>query len=121
MSLLNRRAVLALALAAAIAPLSFSSYAADAPAVEMAGAWSPAPLNDDAVKKAAQFALAAQAQQARTPLTLLSIKHARRQVVAGTNYSMNLMVHTEGKRRLVIAQVWAKPDGSMHLTRWHWV
>ncbi len=121
MSLLNRRAALALALAAASAPQSFPSFAAPAPEITMDGAWSPVPLNDEAVKKAAQFALVAQAQQARSQLTLLSIKHARRQVVAGTNYSMNLMVHTEGKRRLVIAQVWAKLDGSMHLTRWHWV
>jgi hypothetical protein len=34
---------------------------------------------------------------------------------------MNLMVQGEGPRRLVIAEVWVKPDGSMELTRWHWV
>jgi hypothetical protein len=34
---------------------------------------------------------------------------------------MNLMVQSEGKRHLVIAVVWVKPDGGMELTRWHWV
>ena len=116
-----RRAALALALAAASASLSFPLFAADAPEQATVGAWSPAPLNDDAVKRAAQFALTAQAQQARSQLTLLAIKHARRQAAAGTNYSMNLMVQTEGKRRLVIAEVWAKLDGTLQLTRWHWV
>lgn len=78
-------------------------------------------MQDEGVKKAAQFALEAQERHTRSRLTLLAIKHARQQVVAGTNYSMNLMVQSEGKRRLVIAQVWTKPDGSMQLTRWHWV
>jgi hypothetical protein len=69
----------------------------------------------------AKFAVQEQARQSRSELKLLAIKHARHQVVAGSSYSMNLMVHSEGRRRLVIAVVWLKPDGSMELTRWHWV
>jgi hypothetical protein len=45
----------------------------------------------------------------------------RLQVVSGSNFSMNLMVMSEGKRRLAIAVVWSKLDGSLELTRWHWV
>jgi hypothetical protein len=54
-------------------------------------------------------------------LKLLTVKHARRQEGSGTQYSMNLMVRAEGKRRLAIAVVWVRPDGSMELIRWHWV
>jgi hypothetical protein len=43
------------------------------------------------------------------------------QVVAGVNYSMNLMIESEGARRLVIVVVWVHPDGSQELTGWHWV
>lgn len=85
------------------------------------GGWSAAGLQDEHVIKAARFALLEQARLSQVAFKLLAIKHARQQVVAGTNYSMNLMVQTEGKRRLVIAVVWTKPDGSMELTRWHWV
>ena len=114
-------AVPALLLASACLSISVHALAADLLAAPIAGGWSGAPLQDENVKKAAQFAIATQERQTRTPCKLLAIKHARQQVVAGTNFSMNLMVQAEGKRRLVIAEVWAKPDGSMQLTRWHWV
>jgi hypothetical protein len=70
---------------------------------------------------AARFAMLEQARQSSMELKLITIKHARHQVVAGSHYSMNLMVQSEGKRHLVIAVVWVKPDGGMELTRWHWV
>jgi hypothetical protein len=73
------------------------------------------------VVKTAKFAVVEQSRHMRSDVKLLSVKHARQQVVVGTNYSMNLMVHAEGKPHLVIAVVWVKPDGSMELTRWHWV
>ena len=114
-------AVAALALASAGLTLSPSLHAADLAAAPIAGGWSSASLQDDNVKKAAQFALTAQEHQSRASFKLLAIKHARQQVVAGTNYSMNLMIQAEGKRRLVIAEVWAKLDGTLQLTRWHWV
>ena len=114
-------AVAALALASAGLTLSLSSHSADIATAPIAGGWSAAPLQDENVKKAAQFALTAQENQSHTSFKLLAIKHARQQVVTGTNYSMNLMIQTEGKRRLVIAEVWAKLDGSLQLTRWHWV
>ena len=86
-----------------------------------ADGWRAADLQDDKVVKAARFALQEQARHSRAAIKLLAIKHARQQVVRGMHYSMNLMLQTEGKRRLVIAVVWTKPDGSMELTRWHWV
>ncbi|NVO05645.1 MAG: hypothetical protein HXX19_06750 [Rhodoferax sp.] len=91
------------------------------PAPSLPGGWSAAPSRDVQVVKAARFAVAEQTRQTQMPVKLLAIKHVRQQVVAGMNYSMNLLVQSEGQRRLVIAVVWAKPDGSMELTRWHWV
>lgn len=112
---------MALAMVFAIS-LHFSiAHAADSGAQPMAGGWISVPSQEEAVVKAARFALQEQARVSHSPLKLLAIKHARQQVVAGTNISMNLMVMAEGKKRLVIAVVWTKPDGSMELTRWHWV
>jgi hypothetical protein len=98
-----------------------SAQAADLGSPALAGGWSAAGLQDEPVVRAARFALQEQARQSQVGFKLLAIKHARQQVVAGMNYSMNLMVQSDGKRRLVIAVVWTKPDGSMELTRWHWV
>jgi hypothetical protein len=98
-----------------------SAIAADLGVAVVAGGWSPIASKDDQVIRSARFAVQEQARQSRTELKLLSIKHVRQQVVAGSNFSMNLMVNSEGKRRLVIAVVWVNPDGSMQLTRWHWV
>ena len=104
-----------------VAALLSSALAADLGVQTLAGGWTSIASQDEQVLRTAKFAVLEQARQSRSELKLLSIKHARQQVVAGSNFSMNLMVQSEGKRRLVIAVVWVKPDGSMQLTRWHWV
>jgi hypothetical protein len=104
-----------------IAALLSGAIAADLGAQAPPGGWSSVGTQNDQVVVSAKFAVQEQARQSRSELKLLAIKHARHQVVAGSSYSMNLMVHSEGRRRLVIAVVWLKPDGSMELTRWHWV
>jgi hypothetical protein len=111
----------ALAAASTLALPSTSAQAADLGAPAIVGGWVSVPSRDDQVLKAARFAMLEQARQSSMELKLIAIKHARHQVVAGSNFSMNLMVLSEGKKRLAIAVVWAKPDGSMELTRWHWV
>ncbi len=104
-----------------IAALLSGAIAADLGIQALPGGWSSVGTQNDQVMVSAKFAVQEQARQIRSELKLLSIKHARQQVVAGSNFSMNLMVLSEGKRRLVIAVVWVKLDGSMELTRWHWV
>jgi hypothetical protein len=111
----------ALFLAAAFFFHSPLVFAGDGFAPALAGGWAAASLQDEAVVKAARFAVHEQARRSGAELRLLSVKHARQQVVAGINYSMNLMVQGEGKHHLVIAVVWVKPNGDMELTRWHWV
>ena len=112
-----RRAFVAPCVALAAAFVFTSSLAAQ----PIAGGWHSVPVQEESVVKAARFALKEQTRQFHTPIKLLAIKHARQQVVAGSNFSMNLMVESEGHKRLIIAVVWVKPDGAMELTRWHWV
>ncbi len=104
-----------------IAALLSGAIAADVGAQALPDGWSSVGTQNDQVIVSAKFAVQEQVRQSRAELKLLSIKHARHQVVAGSNYSMNLMVLSEGKRRLVIAVVWVKLDGGMELTGWHWV
>ncbi len=115
------RALVALAVASAVALNTGAAYAANLPTQAVAGGWISVASQEEMVLKSARFAVAEQSRRMHSELRLLSIKHARQQVVAGTNYSMNLMVQGEGKHHLVIAVIWVKPDGSMELTRWHWV
>ncbi len=114
-------AALALAFVPALYFMVSPAHAGGLPVSNLAGGWSAAVSRDAVVVKAAHFALVEQIRQTRNPLKLLAIKHVRQQVVAGTHYSMNLLVQSEGQRRLVIAVVWMRLDGSMELTRWHWV
>jgi hypothetical protein len=85
------------------------------------GEWAAAPSRDVQVVKAARFALAEQVKLTQNPLKLLAIKHVRQRELVDMHYSMNLLVLSEGRRRLAIAVVTASPDGAMVLTRWHWV
>lgn len=115
------RALAALAVASAVAFPVGVAHAIDPQAQAAAGGWVSVPLKEDAVVRSARFAIGEQSRRMRSELKLLAIKHARQQVVDGSHYSMNLMVQSEGKRHLVVVAVRVKPDGSMELTRWHWV
>jgi uncharacterized protein YfaP (DUF2135 family) len=120
---LTRGACTALAMVSAMA-LYFhwtAAPAANLSAQAPEGGWNPAELQNEQVVKAARFALSEQTRQTQVAFKLLAIKHARQQMAQGAHYSMNLMVQSEGKRHLVIAVVWIKPNGGMELTRWHWV
>jgi hypothetical protein len=98
-----------------------TAMAADLGVPVVPGGWTSVASHDDEVTRLARFAVLEQGRKSGSELKLLAVKHARHQVVAGSQYSMNLMVQSEGKRHLVIAVVWLKPDGGMELTRWHWV
>jgi hypothetical protein len=117
----TRGALVALTMVLAISLHLTIAHAADLGVQPVAGGWTSVSSQDETVVKAARFAVQEQVRQSHSPIKFISIKHARQQVVAGSNISMNLMVMAEGKKRLVIAVVWAKLDGSMELTRWHWV
>jgi hypothetical protein len=119
--ILIRGAFASFGFATALTSVLTCAIAADLGAPDEPGGWTSVAAQDDQVMVTARFAVLEQARQSGSALKLLSIKHARHQFVAGSNISMNLMVLSEGRRRLAIAVVWIKPNGSMELTRWHWV
>ena len=84
------------------------------------GGWSSAPVDDARVKLAAQNAVAAQSLREGRPLELKSIAGVERQVVAGINYRMRLVVIRDGAEAAAAALVWGKLNGSYELTSWTW-
>ena len=97
------------------------AFAADTPANSnqpaLAGGYSPAEIDSEA-RKVAEFAVKAQAKASGSPLRLVKILKAERQVVAGLNYRLEIEV-TDGSNHLKAhAVVWRKLDGSLALTSW---
>ncbi|MEI6279435.1 MAG: cystatin domain-containing protein [Verrucomicrobiae bacterium] len=83
----------------------------------LAGGYSPAEIDSEA-RKVAEFAVKAQAKASGSPLRLVKILKAERQVVAGLNYRLEIEV-TDGSNHLKAhAVVWRKLDGSLALTSW---
>lgn len=58
----------------------------------MVGGYKEAPTDDAEVKAAAEFAVGAQGEKDNITITLRSIEHAERQVVAGMNYRFCLRI-----------------------------
>lgn len=84
------------------------------------GGWSSAPADDRRVQLAAQNAVTAQSSSEGRPLELKSIATAERQVVAGINYRLQLVVTKDGVDAPASAIVWGKLNGSYELTSWTW-
>jgi hypothetical protein len=72
------------------------------------GAPSPAAVDDKAIIKAAEFAIAAQLKTMKSgeKLALVKILGAQKQVVSGMNYNLTLQVKHGDKVRTANAQVW---------------
>jgi hypothetical protein len=85
---------------------------------QVAGGWSNVSVRDSNVVSAARFAVTEYSRQER--VTLKKIVRARRQVVAGMNYEVTLLVRRGKKVRRVVAVVWRKVDGGYELTSWSW-
>ncbi|MGZ0657421.1 cystatin family protein [Coraliomargarita sp. W4R53] len=94
------------------------------------GGYSAATVSDTAVVNAAEFAITAQEavmndREGVEPiqLTLVQLQSAHQQVVAGTNYKMQLKVSVNGSVKqaeaLVWYQSWRTPD-PYQLTHWSW-
>ena len=84
------------------------------------GGWSSVAVDDARVKIAAQQAVAAQASVEGTALKLVAIEDAQRQVVAGINYKLKLLVTKGDRQQRANATVWGKLDGTYELTAWAW-
>lgn len=105
----------------AILATVFVVRAADEPAKPdrpaFAGGYSPAET-DSEVRKVADFAVKTQAEATGKPLRLVKILKVERQVVAGLNYRLEIVVADDSNHFKARAVVWKKLDGSLALTSW---
>jgi len=104
--------------------LAGMTMAADAPSV---GGYTASPSNSKDVLKAARFALEARSKASTNApaLRFVKVEKAETQVVAGTNYRLQIQVR-EGKDKaertaqaVVWWQPWRTPD-PYQLTSWTW-
>lgn len=82
------------------------------------GGYADASNSDPEVVAAARFAIKTERQKLHTRITLLSIKHAEVQVVAGLNYRLCLRVKIKGRTRNVNVVVYKNLKQKYSLTSW---
>lgn len=102
----------------------FCASQASAQTRPLLGGYKEIAKTDAAAKKAALFAVSAEAKRSEKEIEFISIVKAERQVVAGSNYRMCLKVSTEGAEGQDDAEVFVKvvvyvdPKGVQKLTSW---
>lgn len=98
-------------------------------AMQTVGSYSQAPVSDASVLAAANYAIKVQAYRLKnqpggesSQLTLMAITGAERQVVAGTNYRLQLRVKQDGKERNAVVEVYQPLGGPdpFSLKNWTW-
>ena len=97
-----------------ISPAAFAK-AQDMP---VAGGYSERPTNDTGVVAAAAFAVRERGRRVGRRLTLLEVRRAETQVVAGTNYRLLLSVREGRAARDVTAVVYQNLRQRLSLTSW---
>lgn len=86
---------------------------------QMTGAYSDALIKDKDVRKAANFAVKQRAVNTKKKLTLLSIRKAEIQVVAGLNYRVCMRVRdNRGRVSTVTTVVYKDLKNRLSLSRW---
>lgn len=74
---------------------------------------------DEETQLAANFAVGEISKKLNEPLSLRGIVTAKRQVVAGLNFRLELDLTKSNQPFRVRAIVWRKLDGSMELNSWN--
>jgi len=92
-----------------------------------AGGWSDAPITDEWIRNAAEFAVKAKQEEMRktetqksASLKLVKILNAKQQVVAGMNYDLKLQAEMDATNKIAKAIVWRQLSGDFKLTSWNW-
>jgi len=85
------------------------------------GAWDPTDAFNPDVQEAARFAVQTFAVQNKARVLFKEVSLARQQVVAGTQFDLNLEVTLEGAARNSKAVVWRQLDGTYKLLAWDWL
>lgn len=86
---------------------------------QVTGGWANVSTKNKQVVAAARFAVGEYARQ--EIIKFKKIIRARRQVVAGMNYELTLLVKHEKRTQRAVAVVWQKIDGTYALTSWNWI
>ena len=95
--------------------LALPALAADK---QLCGGYSPMAADSKDVAAAAAFAVSAQSQRDKTPIKLITISQAEKQVVAGVNYRLTLIVGQGALNRTVKAVVFQNLKSKYSLTSW---
>lgn len=91
------------------------SSAPEQPNYKPVGSYNAAPTDDD-VRAAADAAVRAAFPDGKAQL--VRIDKAERQVVAGLNYRMTMVVRHNGEERTYATVVWRKLDGTHDVALW---
>jgi hypothetical protein len=86
--------------------------------VPLAGGYRESLATDPGVVSAARFAVREASRRERARVTLVSIKQAETQVVAGLNYRLQLSVRSRGEIRDANAEVYQNLKRQYSLSRW---
>ena len=86
----------------------------------VAGGYSEVAADDPGVLEAARFAVKAEGQRNRRPISLLAVRRAEQQVVAGLNYRLNLSVRFGSETREASAVVYRNLKNVYSLSEWKW-
>ncbi len=84
----------------------------------IAGGYATASVTDKEVRKATAFAVSARAKRTGKAITLVNIRKAGVQVVAGLNYRVCMRVRDGRQTRTATAVVYRDLRKRMSLTRW---
>lgn len=84
----------------------------------IAGGYGEASVTDREVISAAKYAVRAESRKKRKRISLISIRRAEVQVVAGLNYRLELRVRVGGTERDVRAVVYKNLKRRYSLTSW---
>lgn len=85
-------------------------------APHVVGGYSSIDVSDSTVIECADFAV--KQQQPLGSVRLVQITSAQRQVVAGVNYMISMVITKGGQTLNATATVWSKLDGTKELTSW---
>lgn len=109
------------AMAAAVS-LLFAAPAPSGAAEPLCGGYSETSVTNAEIVAAARFAVKTQTAkpEQKDAVTLVAIRSAQQQVVAGMNYQVRLKVKAGGKAKDAEIVVWHKLSGEYELTSWEW-
>jgi hypothetical protein len=115
-----RKSLLTAFTTAALCVVVLMSAATGAPRQNppVAGGYTEAAAGDPGVLRAARFAVREEGRRLGRAVSLLAVRRAEKQVVAGLNYRLRLSVGYGGRTREVSALVYQNLKGAYALTDW---